>query len=83
MTNLISIAQCRAARALLGWSQGELAVAAAVSKTTVVDFERGTRTPHRNNLAAIHRALELAGIHFIPENGGGAGVRFAKPGGEL
>ncbi|GAA2844084.1 helix-turn-helix protein [Aminobacter aminovorans] len=64
---------------MLGWSQAELAAAAAVSKTTVVDFERGTRTPHRNNLAAIHRALELAGIEFIPENGGGAGVRFARP----
>lgn len=63
---------------MLGWSQGELAEAAAVSKTTVVDFERGTRTPHRNNLTAIHRALELAGIEFIPENGGGAGVRFAR-----
>ncbi|WP_256441279.1 helix-turn-helix transcriptional regulator [Aminobacter sp. SR38] len=75
----ISVAQCRAARAMLGWSQGELAEAATVSKTTVVDFERGTRTPHRNNLAAIRHALERAGIVFIPENGGGAGVRFARP----
>ncbi|QOF74498.1 helix-turn-helix transcriptional regulator (plasmid) [Aminobacter sp. SR38] len=64
---------------MLGWSQGELAEAATVSKTTVVDFERGTRTPHRNNLAAIRHALERAGIVFIPENGGGAGVRFARP----
>ncbi|WP_280137957.1 helix-turn-helix transcriptional regulator [Aminobacter sp. DSM 101952] len=75
----ISVEQCRAARAMLGWSQGELAEASAVSKTTVVDFERGIRTPHRNNLGAIRRAFELAGISFIPENGGGAGVRFEKP----
>ncbi len=79
MMGSISVAQCRAARAMLGWSQGELAEAATVSKTTVVDFERGTRTPHRNNLAAIRHALERAGIVFIPENGGGAGVRFARP----
>ncbi|WP_281412061.1 helix-turn-helix domain-containing protein [Aminobacter aminovorans] len=75
----ISVEQCRAARAMLGWSQGELAAASAVSKTTIVDFERGIRTPHRNNLGAIRRAFELAGIAFIPENGGGAGVRFEKP----
>lgn len=63
---------------MLGWSQGELADAAAVSRTTVVDFERGVRTPHRNNLDAIRRAFEQAGIEFIPENGGGAGLRLAR-----
>ncbi len=46
---------------------------------TVMDFERGARTPHPNNLAAIRTALEAAGIEFIPENGGGAGVRMRKP----
>ncbi|WP_149763342.1 helix-turn-helix domain-containing protein [Neomesorhizobium albiziae] len=63
---------------MLGWSQGKLAEAAAVSRTTVVDFERGIRIPHRNNLSAIRRALEAAGIEFIPENGGGAGVRLFR-----
>jgi transcriptional regulator with XRE-family HTH domain len=63
---------------MLGWSQGALAKAAAVSRTTVVDFERGTRIPHRNNLTAIRHALEVAGIEFIPENGGGAGVRLNR-----
>ena len=74
----ISVEQCRAARAMLGWSQGDLADAATVSRTTVVDFERGVRTPHRNNLDAIRRAFENAGIEFIPENGGGAGLRMAR-----
>jgi hypothetical protein len=41
-----------------------------------LDFERGARTPHRNNLDAMRRAMEAAGIEFIEENGGGAGVRF-------
>ncbi|RJT41464.1 XRE family transcriptional regulator [Mesorhizobium waimense] len=63
---------------MLGWSQAELAEAASVSRATVVDFERGLRIPHRNNLGAIREALEAAGIEFIPENGRGAGVRLAK-----
>ncbi|MEI5668358.1 helix-turn-helix domain-containing protein [Bosea sp. CCNWLW174] len=75
---LISLEQCRAARAMLGWSQGDLADAAKVSRTTIVDFERGLRTPHHNNLDAIRRAFEKAGIELIPENGGGAGLRWAK-----
>lgn len=37
------------------------------------EFERGRRTPHRNNLGAIRRALEEAGAEFILENGGGLG----------
>jgi transcriptional regulator with XRE-family HTH domain len=63
---------------MLGWSQGDLAEAAAVSKTTIVDFERGVRVPHRNNLNAIRQALEMAGVEFIAENGGGVGVRLAR-----
>ncbi|MBZ9735036.1 helix-turn-helix domain-containing protein [Mesorhizobium sp. CA18] len=63
---------------MLEWSQGDLAEAAAVSRTTIVDFERSIRIPHRNNLSAIRRAFEAAGIEFLPENGGGAGLRFAR-----
>jgi transcriptional regulator with XRE-family HTH domain len=64
---------------MLGWSQSDLADAAHVSRPTVVDFERGARTPYANNLTAIRTALEAAGVEFIPENGGGAGVRLRKP----
>ncbi|WP_352837301.1 helix-turn-helix transcriptional regulator [Mesorhizobium sp. M0664] len=76
--SLISVEQCRGARAMLDWSQSELAAAAGVSRATVVDFERGARIPHRNNLGAIRCALEAAGVEFIPENGGGPGVRLAR-----
>ncbi|WP_281405145.1 helix-turn-helix transcriptional regulator [Mesorhizobium sp. B4-1-1] len=76
--NQISVEQCRGARAMLGWSQAELADAAGVSRATVVDFERGLRVPHRNNLIAIREAFEAAGIEFIPENGGGAGLRLSR-----
>lgn len=71
--------QCRAARALLEWTQDQLAEAASVSKKTLADFEAGKRTPYDRTLADIQKALEGAGIQFIPENGGGAGVRHSKP----
>ena len=41
----------------------------AIGKQTVVDFERGARVPHANNLIAIRRALEAAGVEFLPDNG--------------
>ncbi|MER8689062.1 helix-turn-helix domain-containing protein [Mesorhizobium sp. M0092] len=63
---------------MLGWSQSELAAAAGISRATLVDFERGARVPHRNNLDAIRSALETAGVEFIPENGRGPGVRLAR-----
>jgi transcriptional regulator with XRE-family HTH domain len=46
------------------------------SKRTIVDFERGARSPHASTLFAIRTAFETAGIEFIDENGGGAGLRF-------
>lgn len=63
---------------MLGFSQTQLAEAASVSRQTVVDFERGARTPYPNNLDAIRTALEAAGVEFIAENGSGAGVRLRK-----
>ena len=61
----ISPAQCRAARGLINMTQGDLAMDASVSKSVIVDFENGHRTPNRNNLAAIRRALEEAGVEFL------------------
>jgi len=63
---------------MLGWSQAELAKAANVSRQTVADFERGAHMPISNNLSSIMTAFQEAGIEFIPENGGGVGVRFRK-----
>jgi transcriptional regulator with XRE-family HTH domain len=75
---MISPPQSRAARGLLEWSQEELASRANLGLTTIRDFEKGRRVPTINNLEAIKRALEGAGVEFIAENGGGAGVRLAK-----
>jgi len=56
----------KAARALLAWSQQDLAKAANVATSTVADFERGRRTPVANNAQAIRSALEREGIRFLP-----------------
>lgn len=72
--------QSRAARSLLGWTQPDLARAAKISPSTVADFERGARTPTEESFTAIRTALEAAGIDFIPENGGGLGVRLRERG---
>src|SRR5712691_4738013 len=56
--------QVKAARALLGWSQADLARAAQLAPSTVADFERGERTPLTNNMSAIRVALEGAGLQF-------------------
>lgn len=37
------------------------------------------RPAYAATLDAIRLVFEAAGIEFIPENGGGAGVRFSKP----
>lgn len=57
--------QSRAARALLAWSQQDLAKKAQVAASTVADFERGHRTPVPNNAEAMRKALEDAGVHFL------------------
>jgi transcriptional regulator with XRE-family HTH domain len=71
-------AQCRAARALLDWRQSKLAEAAALSLSTVVDFERERRSVSDNAKAEIEAALHAAGVIFVAENGDGPGVRLRK-----
>lgn len=69
--------QCRAARALLDWTQDDLADRAEVSRSTVRNFEGGQHELQRATSAAIRRALEAAGVTFLgPDAGGGAGVRL-------
>jgi DNA-binding transcriptional regulator YiaG len=56
--------QTRAARAWLDWTQQELAARANVGLSTVKAFEKGGK-PIANNLAAIERAIQDAGIHAV------------------
>jgi ribosome-binding protein aMBF1 (putative translation factor) len=71
--------QCRAARGWLGWSQQELADRAHVGLSTVRDFEARRRQPIANNIAAIRRALQDAGIELIEEGGEAVGIRTRTP----
>lgn len=72
-------AQSRAARALLEINQSDLAEKAGLGLSTIVDYEKRRRVVSPEAIAAIEQAFERAGIYFIEENGGGAGVRFSKP----
>jgi transcriptional regulator with XRE-family HTH domain len=76
---LVDFFQLRAARALTGLSQAEVAEAAGVSIPTLKRAEAGGSIKvAEDTIAAIAKALERAGVEFIAENGGGAGVRMKK-----
>jgi transcriptional regulator with XRE-family HTH domain len=69
-------AQCRAARALAGMTQSELAAQAGLGLSTVVDFEKQRRTVSVDAAGAMRRALERIGVVFNPN---GAGVTLELP----
>ena len=70
--------QVRAARGLLNLTQQDLADISGVSLRTIVQFERGEKEPSLSIARVLRLSLEAAGIEFIPENGGGVGVRLRK-----
>ncbi|WP_082499498.1 helix-turn-helix domain-containing protein [Rhizobium sp. Leaf391] len=66
------------ARAALRWGVRDLASRANITAATVTRIEAG-RPGYPATLEALRLAFEAAGLEFIPENGGGVGVRFSKP----
>ena len=72
--DIVSVEQIKAARALLGWNQKDLATAANMSKPALANLERYTSSPRVDTLMSIRKALEEAGIDFIP----GPGVRLRQ-----
>lgn len=75
---MITPQQIRGARAMLGITQAELANTAGISTTALNNIERGAADPKASTLGAIQRALEAAGVIFVPGNGEGPGVRLRK-----
>ncbi|TPG45684.1 XRE family transcriptional regulator [Roseomonas nepalensis] len=71
----VSPAQSRAARALLNWSQDELATKASVGVNTVRNFEQEKASPRPAILTAMRSALERAGIQMIEDEGEGVKLR--------
>ncbi|WP_417623977.1 helix-turn-helix domain-containing protein [Paremcibacter congregatus] len=73
---MIKPAQCRGARGLLKWSQKDLARESEITSVTIRNFENEKTMPQKGTLVVLKLTLEAAGIEFIPENGGGVGVRL-------
>ena len=79
---MLQTAQIRAARALLGWNQVDLAEAAEVSIATIrrIEGQEGPMMGYVSTLMRIQSAFEQAGIIFLDnDSGGGIGVRLAVP----
>jgi transcriptional regulator with XRE-family HTH domain len=77
---VVTTRQIKAARALLGWSQGVLAERSGVSEPTVARLEaaEGKLRGREGTSEKLRSAIEAAGVEFIEENGGGLGVRLRK-----
>ncbi len=78
---MLTPAQIRAARALLGWSQAELAAASGVALQSIKNIETGKTDPRLSTATALRRALEAAGVIFLNDGesvNGGPGVRLIK-----
>ena len=77
----VSIRQIKAARALLSWSQEQLANAAGISVPTIkrLEAQDGPVGGREETAMKIINTVKAAGVEFIDENGGGPGVRLRKP----
>lgn len=64
-----TIEQIRAARALLGWSQADLAERADLSQTGIARIENGANKPNSSTLEKIETAFERAHIEFLGMTG--------------
>lgn len=76
---MISARQIRAARAILGWSQQNLADKAILSLNAVKRLEAGQGDPRMSTVLAVKAALEGGGVEFLPAAGDkGEGVRLSS-----
>ena len=74
-----TLAQMRAARAMLDWSMLDLANAARISVSTVKRFEsEGAQPVSAEAVAMMQDAAETAGVRFLPDDGNGVGVRLRR-----
>jgi len=71
---MITSEQVRMARAALKWSVAELSRQAGVAAKTVIRYENGGNAT-TDSVMKMKVALEHAGVVWVPENGGAAGVR--------
>lgn len=81
---MVTAAQIRAARAMLGWTIGTLSLRAGISQALARQLElRGDGVRHRPEeaLRQVRTALEAAGVTFLDDDGkGGPGLRCCEAG---
>jgi predicted transcriptional regulator len=78
---MLQNSQIRAARAMLGWRQEDLAKAAKTGLATIARIEQlpdGPAQGHVSTIIRIQQALERVGVRFLEDDGAGYGVRL-KP----
>jgi transcriptional regulator with XRE-family HTH domain len=76
-TQLIIPSQIRAGRALLGWSQEQLAKSAKIGLSSVRDIENQKRPADSDTTQAVQKTLESQGVVFIFGDGAkGPGVHL-------
>jgi transcriptional regulator with XRE-family HTH domain len=72
----ITSSQMKQARALLAWSQDDIAIACGIDTSTVVNFEFGKQFPEPQTLEDIRATLEAVGVEFATDEG--QAVRLRK-----
>ena len=75
---MIDASQCRAARALLDWTQITLSASTGLSAVTIRAFERGGAM-RGSNRTLLRLTFEAAGVGFLGQDGGGPGARLRDP----
>ena len=77
---MVTTRQIKAARALLAWSQADLADRSGISEPTIARLESadGELGGREDTAQKLRAAIEAAGVEFVDENGGGPGVRLKK-----
>jgi|HubBroStandDraft_3_1064219.scaffolds.fasta_scaffold551826_2 predicted transcriptional regulator len=76
---MITRAQIRAARALVGWTQADLAQASRLSQVAIKNLERGSTDPRLSTINSIETAFDQVGVMFLDAGDtrdGGIGVRL-------
>jgi transcriptional regulator with XRE-family HTH domain len=75
---MLTPAQLKAARALVGYTREDLAAKSGVFANTIKNFENGTSDPKRSTMLSWKRALEQASVEFLEptDDGKSEGVRF-------
>ena len=79
---MITVAQLKAARNLLEWNQHQLGDASGVAISTIkkIESKSGPLRANARSVWKLEAAIKHAGVVFIDENGGGAGVRLKDRG---